>query len=117
MSLRGFSSFEAKFRSQMAKAVPKEVMIANQVKEGLTKEEIGEYQETFKKFDMDHGGTIDTNELGNLVRVLGLNPSDQEIEILKKEIDLDGSGEIEFKEFLTLMNSKTLRYKLFNLFT
>ena len=38
-----------------------------------------------------------------------LNPSDEEIENMKKELDIDGSGEIEFKEFLTLMNSKTLR--------
>ena len=41
-----------------------------------------------------------------------LNPSDEEIELMKKELDLDGSGAIEFKEFLTLMNSKTLRYIL-----
>ena len=39
-----------------------------------------------------------------------LNPSDDEIEILKKEIDQDGDGEIEFSEFLQLMNSKTLRW-------
>ena len=39
-----------------------------------------------------------------------LNPSDSEIELLKKEIDADGSGEIDFNEFLTLMNSKALRY-------
>ena len=32
--------------------------------------------------------------------------------ILKKEIDEDGSGEIEFEEFLELMNSKTLRFFL-----
>ena len=32
--------------------------------------------------------------------------------ILKKEIDEDGDGEIEFEEFLELMNSKTLRFFL-----
>ena len=36
-------------------------------------------------------------------------PNPQEIEELKREIDEDQSGEIEFHEFLEIMNSKTLR--------
>ena len=71
MSLRGFSSFEAKFRAKLAKAAPKDVLVAKQVKDGLTKEEVEEYMETFKKFDTYHGGTIDTDELGKLVSILG----------------------------------------------
>ena len=71
MPLRGFSSFEAKFRAKMAKAAPADVIVAKQVKDGLTKEEIEEYKETFDKFDSDKGGTIDAKELGKLVRVLG----------------------------------------------
>ena len=47
--------------------------------------------------------------IASFIGLCRLNPSDEEIEILKNEIDNDGSGEIEFKEFLTLMNSKTLR--------
>ena len=65
MSLRGFSNFEAKFRAKMAKAAPADVLVARQMKEVL------EYRETFKKFDSDNGGSIDSKELGNLVRVLG----------------------------------------------
>ena len=38
-----------------------------------------------------------------------LNPSDAEVEALKKEIDEDDSGDIDFKEFCELMNSTTLR--------
>ena len=37
-------------------------------------------------------------------------PCPQEIEELKREIDEDQSGEIEFHEFLEIMNSKTLRF-------
>ena len=40
---------------------------------------------------------------------LRLNPSDAEVEALKKEIDEDESGDIDFKEFCELMNSTTLR--------
>ena len=39
-------------------------------------------------------------------------PYPQEIEELKREIDEDQSGEIEFHEFLEIMNSKTLRFVL-----
>ena len=38
-----------------------------------------------------------------------LNPSDAEVDQLKKEIDEDDSGDIDFDEFLELMNSTTLR--------
>ena len=38
-----------------------------------------------------------------------LNPSEEEVNKLQKEIDQDGDGEIEFNEFLEMMNSKTLR--------
>ena len=55
----------------MAKAAPVEVLVARQVVDGLTAEEVQEYKDTFKKFDTDNGGSIDSKELGNLVRVLG----------------------------------------------
>ena len=42
---------------------------------------------------------------------LSLNPSDAEVDQLKKEIDEDDSGDIDFDEFLELMNSTTLRYR------
>lgn len=39
-----------------------------------------------------------------------LNPTDDEVEQIKSEIDEDGSGEIDFEEFLEIMNCKTLRF-------
>ena len=41
-----------------------------------------------------------------------LNPTDEEVETIKKEIDEDGSGEIDFTEFLEIMNCKTLRLSI-----
>ena len=73
MSLRGFSSFEARFRAKMASAAPTDVLVAKQIKDGLTKQEIEDYRETFKKFDADNNGTIDSKELGKLIRILGFN--------------------------------------------
>ena len=71
MSLRGFSGFEQIFRAKMAKAAPTDVIVAKKVKDGNTDEEIAVYKETFKKFDTDGGGAIDSEELGKLIRVLG----------------------------------------------
>merc|ERR1712107_469240 len=84
-------------------------MMKKKMKEGLSKEEINEYRETFNRFDADGNGSIDAEELGKLIRVLGLNPSDGEVDQLRKEIDEDESGDIDFEEFLELMNSTTLR--------
>ena len=38
-----------------------------------------------------------------------LNPTDDEVETIKREIDEDESGEIDFPEFLEIMNCRTLR--------
>ena len=97
--------------------------------DGHSEEEIAAYRDTFTKFDVDGGGAIDAAELGKLIRVLGyvmriycndkredfiyqtfrLNPTDDEVELIKREIDEDESGEIDFEEFLEIMNCKTLR--------
>ena len=39
-----------------------------------------------------------------------LNPSDDEVKTLRKEIDEDDNGELDFNEFCELMNSETLRW-------
>ena len=69
--MRGFSAFEARFRMKMATVAPKEVSIQKKIKEGLTEKELEDYRQTFNRFDADGGGTIDSDELGTLIRVLG----------------------------------------------
>merc|ERR1711959_385105 len=43
---------------------------------------------------------------GVVMRSLGRNPTREELEAMISEVDEDGSGEIEFPEFLKLMASK-----------
>ena len=54
----------------------------------------------------DGSGSISTSELLNVMRAMGENPTEDDVLNLMMEADLDGSGTIEFPEFLELMKHK-----------
>ncbi|XP_023236518.1 calmodulin-like isoform X3 [Centruroides sculpturatus] len=72
----------------------------------LTEEQIAEFREAFSLFDKDGDGHITTEELGTVMRSLGQTPTQAELHDMIKEVDTDGSGSIEFAEFLNLMAKK-----------
>jgi len=74
--------------------------------ENLSEEKIAEFRAAFELFDRDRDGTITTKELGTVMKNLGQNPSETELEEMIKQVDLDGNGTIDFKEFLGLMVRK-----------
>ncbi|ESO07445.1 hypothetical protein HELRODRAFT_92973, partial [Helobdella robusta] len=49
-----------------------------------------EYQEAFAAFDKDNDGTITSKELGEVMRLLGENPTETELLKIIDEVDLDG---------------------------
>ncbi|CAN0024138.1 unnamed protein product [Ectocarpus fasciculatus] len=51
-------------------------------------------------------GTIDAKELKVAMRALGFEPKKEEIKKMISDIDKDGSGTIDFQEFLEMMTSK-----------
>lgn len=51
-------------------------------------------------------GTITTKELGTVMRSLGQNPTEAELQDMINEVDADGNGTIDFPEFLNLMQRK-----------
>eukprot|EP00936_MAST-01D_sp_MAST-1D-sp1_P001369 g1369.t1 len=71
--------------------------------EQLTDEQINEFKEAFDVFDEDGGGTISADELGHVLRMLGQDPSEGDLQAIVAEVDTDGSGEIDFDEFLVMM--------------
>ncbi|EOD27080.1 hypothetical protein EMIHUDRAFT_434941 [Emiliania huxleyi CCMP1516] len=93
-------------------------------KSELTEEQKQEIREAFDLFDTDGSGTIDAKELKVAMRALGFEPKKarrrlrppgrrdaacerrEEIKKMIDEIDKDGSGTIEFDEFLQMMTQK-----------
>jgi calmodulin len=51
-------------------------------------------------------GCITTKELGTVMRSLGQNPTEAELQDMINEVDADGNGTIDFAEFLNLMARK-----------
>uniref|UniRef100_A0A8C7MTQ2 Troponin C, skeletal muscle n=1 Tax=Oncorhynchus kisutch TaxID=8019 RepID=A0A8C7MTQ2_ONCKI len=69
----------------------------------LSEDMIAEFQAAFNLFDSDGGGDISTRELGQVMRMLGQNPTREELALIIEEVDEDGSGTIDFEEFLVMM--------------
>ena len=69
----------------------------------LTEEQVAEFKECFSLFDGDGSGTVDTSELGEVMRSLGQKMSDDELARMIEEVDADGSGTVDFAEFLGMM--------------
>ena len=69
----------------------------------ISDEVLASYKEAFSVFDKDGSGTVSTSELGEMMSALGQNLSAEELDEMVKEVDADGSGEIDFDEFCACM--------------
>jgi len=69
----------------------------------LTDDQIFLLRDTFQIFDQDGSGTIETAELQSVLGAMGMNLSTAEIEDMISEVDGDGSGSINFPEFVLMM--------------
>ncbi|EPB73493.1 EF hand [Ancylostoma ceylanicum] len=78
--------------------------------EEFTQEELQEFAQAFKvnyfpsvMFDKDGNGTMNIKELGVAMRTLGMNPTEEELQNMVNEYDVDGNGKIDFGEFCKMM--------------
>ena len=73
---------------------------------GLSADEVQEVKDAFDLFDSDSSGAVSVNELVEAMQSLGLEQKNEAVFNMIKEIDTDGSGELEFQEFLEMMTAR-----------
>ncbi|KAH3743691.1 calmodulin D [Pelomyxa schiedti] len=72
----------------------------------LTEDQVAEFKEAFSLFDRDGDGNITSAELGTVMRSLGQNPTDAELQQMIRDVDANGNNQIDFTEFLSMMSKK-----------
>lgn len=78
----------------------------NYEKNGLTEDEVMEIKEAFDLFDSDKSGEIDTDELKQALKNLGIDAKNQTLANMMADLDKDNSGKIDFDEFIDMMTAK-----------
>ncbi|CAN1144472.1 Probable calcium-binding protein CML22 [Linum perenne] len=67
------------------------------------KEQLKDIKGVFEQFDEDGNGIIDLQELKKCIKKLQLNLKDSDMDDLFHSCDFDGSGGIQFNEFIVLL--------------
>ena len=72
---------------------------------GLADEQMEELKQAYDFFDKDGGG-ISIDELEDAMRSFGKQPTAEELKLMMEAADKDGSGTIDFEEFVVMMTNK-----------
>ena len=56
----------------------------------LTEEQVAEYKKAFSLCDKDGSGTIPTKELRKVIRLIGQNPTEYELEMMMEKVNAHG---------------------------
>ncbi|XP_065053538.1 myosin-2 essential light chain-like [Rhopilema esculentum] len=63
-------------------------------------------RDAFNLFDKRGDGKIDSSQLGDILRALGLNPTQADVAKIRKDIDPTGEKRISFEEFLPIYHTQ-----------
>lgn len=83
-------------------------MMARKMKDTDSEEEI---REAFRVFDKDGNGFISAAELRHIMTNLGEKLPDVEVDEMLREADIDGDGQVNYEEFVTMMKKYFCTYE------
>ena len=72
----------------------------------LPKNKIDEYKKIFNSHKKDQDGSVNTSELANIFKSINIDASDEEIKEIIGKLDLENKTEINYEEFLSIINQK-----------
>ena len=72
----------------------------------LPKNKTDEYKKIFNLHSKDQDGNVHTSELANIFKSINIDASDEEIKEIIQKLDLENKKEINYDEFLTIINQK-----------
>jgi len=78
-------------------------LMARKMKDTDSEEEL---KEAFRVFDKDQNGFISAAELRHVMTNLGEKLTDEEVDEMIREADVDGDGQINYDEFVKVMMAK-----------
>ncbi|XP_068913947.1 calmodulin-like isoform X2 [Tenebrio molitor] len=78
-------------------------MMSKKMKDADGEEEL---KEAFRVFDKNNDGLISSNELRHVMTSLGERLSEEEVDDMIKEADLDGDGQVNYEEFVNILTAK-----------
>jgi Ca2+-binding EF-hand superfamily protein len=83
----------------------------------LPPEDVVILRETFDAVDPEKTGSVDKVQFGEAMKILRIQFSEDDIEEAIREVDLDGSGMLDWPEFLFFMNRFGSNFSIENKFT
>jgi len=75
-------------------------------KSQLDKDEIRQLKEAFAFFDHNGDGEISTQEIGEVMKTLGLEITEEELKDIMNDLDENGDGHMDFDEFVLMMDRR-----------
>ncbi|KAL8029470.1 hypothetical protein ABFS82_14G223900 [Erythranthe guttata] len=84
-------------------------LMARKMKDTDSEEEL---KEAFRVFDKDQNGFISAAELRHVMTNLGEKLTDEEVDEMIREADVDGDGQINYEEFVKVMMAKKRKQRI-----
>lgn len=95
-------------QAQLAKQMHKGKQDVEKQHAHLSRKEVADIRASFTHLDTDQNGVLDAAELKTVMRMLGMHVEHATVDAMIKEGDTDGSGTLNFDEFLAALQHSSV---------